>query len=75
MTPKEQLDEIKSHSTPLYSFNIRGVTGGYIVAANVRYVDDDTGGVLASIDGEALANSISGAAELIECFADTGKFA
>ena len=70
----EQLADLAKTSNLLRDFNSRQVDGGFVLNGQTRYVDKETGGVVASIAAEAVAGDAATAASYFANFSTTGKF-
>jgi hypothetical protein len=75
MSPAQQLAEVAARSNMHRDYNSRQVDGGFILNGQTRYVDPDTGGVLASVSCEGIAADAAAAAKSYTNFIATGKFA
>lgn len=75
LSPAEQLAEVAARSNMHRDFNSRQVDGGFILNGQTRYVDELTGGVLASVAVEGIAADAATASKFYTNFIATGKFA
>jgi hypothetical protein len=74
MTAAEQLAEIAAKANALRDCNVRQVAGGFIINANTRYADKDSGGVLASISHETVAADADAAVAKVAHYLANGNF-
>lgn len=69
-----QFAAIKAVSTRQYNISVRQITGGTIVAGQVTYVDNATGGALAQQTFEGVALSPDEAGAMVATFLTYGDF-
>lgn len=74
MEANEQIAKIKATCTSFKQVSAREVIGGFVVAGNTQWQDNDTKGMVLSENAEGVAASASQAAQYCLNYLNTGTF-
>lgn len=74
MTEQERLEELMKTSSTLRDVNVRATEGGFVFSGSERFVDNETGGVVAQRQVEAVATEVNVIVAMVGNFLTTGSF-